>query len=591
MKESWKTINQLLNKRSKTTNIESLKDDKGNNIVDKQEIAETMNKFFCSIGKDLAKNVKEKPNTLLSGDYQINKEGKTFRFGAVTEQNIGDAIGKIKTAKSFGHDNVSSYFLKLALPFISGSLAHLFNIAIETSTFPDSWKIARVTPIYKVGEKCERSNYRPISVLPVIARLFEKLVFDQLYQYLDENGFLSPDQSGFRALHSTVTSLLKCTDDWYSGLDTGQMTGLIFIDLKKAFDTVDHEILCQKLYLYGVQDRELAWFKSYLSNRKQFARANGADSKIEEIDIGVPQESCLGPLLFLVYINNLSLVIKNSKTSVYADDTSIYCCSKDVPQLNREINEDLEQLDEWLMGNKLSLNVAKTHSMLIATQQKHKSLAYSDIRFDPKIREKEIEIRSKAKYLGVQIDDNLNWKEHIRAVSAKVSRAVGFLKYSKQYLPLSAVKTLYTSIVEPHFQYCCSVWGCCNAAEIQLLQKLQNRAARIVSNSSFNADIKPMFEILGWKTIQQLIDTQSKIVTFKSLKNLAPKYLCELFNKNIVCSSRNLRNTNTDVRLPKKNTAKGQKAFSFRGAKIWNSLSTEAKLAPSLYKFKGHVGG
>ena len=128
-----------------------------------------------------------------------------------------------------------------------------------------------------------------------------------------------------------------------------------------------------------------------------------------------------------------------------------------MPQLNREINEDLEKLDEWLMGNKLSLNVARTHSMLIATQQKHKSLAYSDIRFDPKIREMEIEIRSKAKYLGVQIDDNLNWKEHIRAVSAKVSRAVGFLKYSKQYLPLSAVKTLYTSIVEPHFQYCCSV--------------------------------------------------------------------------------------------------------------------------------------
>ena len=152
----------------------------------------------------------------------------------ISEQNIGDAIGKIKTAKNFGHDNISSYFLKLALPFTSGSLAHLFNIAIETSTFPDSWKIARVTSIFKEGDKCERSNYRPISVLPVIARLFEKLVFDQLYRYFDENGFLSPDQSGFRALHSTVTSLLKCTDNWDSGLDTGQMTGLTFIDLKKS---------------------------------------------------------------------------------------------------------------------------------------------------------------------------------------------------------------------------------------------------------------------------------------------------------------------------------------------------------------------
>ena len=233
MKESWKTINQLLNKRSKTTNIESLKDDNGNNIADKREIAETMNKFFCSIGKDLAKNIKEKPNPLLSGEYQIKKRVKPLDLGVISEQNIGDAIGKIKTAKSFGHDNISRYFLKLALPFTSGSLAHLFNIAIETSTFPDSWKIARVTPIFKEGDKCERSNYRPISVLPVITRLFEKLVFDQLYRYFDENGFLSPDQSGFRALHSTVTSLLKCTDNWYSGLDTGQMTGLIFNDLIK----------------------------------------------------------------------------------------------------------------------------------------------------------------------------------------------------------------------------------------------------------------------------------------------------------------------------------------------------------------------
>ena len=258
---------------------------------------------------------------------------------------MGDAIGKIKAAKSFGHDNISSYFL----PFISGSLAHLFNIAIETSTFPDSWKIARVTPIFKEGEKCVRSNYCPISVLPVMARLFEKLVFDQLSQYLDENGCLSPDQSGSRALHSTVTSLLRCTDNWYNGLDTVQMTGLIFIDLKKAFDTVDHELLCNKLYLYGIQDRELAWLKSYLSNRKQYTRANGVDSKTEEIDIEVPQGSCLGPLLFLVYINDLSLVVKNSKATMYTDDTSIYRCYKDMSQLNREINE-VGKLDEWLMA-------------------------------------------------------------------------------------------------------------------------------------------------------------------------------------------------------------------------------------------------
>ena len=210
-----------------------MKDDKGHNIVTKQEIAEGMNKFFCSTGKDLAKIIKEKPNPFLSGEYKINKEGKTFRFGAISEQTTEDAIGKIKTAKSFGHDNISSYFLKQHYPSFQGPL-HIFSILLlRRVNFLTHEKIARVTPILKEGEKCDRSNYRPISVLPVIARLFEKLVFDQLNQYLAENGFLSPDLSGFRALHSTVASLLRCTDDWYSGLDTGQMTGLIFIDLQK----------------------------------------------------------------------------------------------------------------------------------------------------------------------------------------------------------------------------------------------------------------------------------------------------------------------------------------------------------------------
>ena len=203
---------------------------------------------------------------------------------------------------------ISSYFLKLAMPFIEDSLVYLFNTSLETSQFPDPWKIARVSPIFKDGDKIEKSTYRPISVLPVVSRLFEKLVFNQLYQYLNDNCFINSNQSGFRELHSTVTCLLKNTNDWYSGMDTGNLAGMVFVDLKKAFDTIDHQLLCRKLESYGVLHRELAWFGSYLSNRVQYCRVHGVNSQGEDINIGVPQGSCLGPLLFLVYITDLTKV-------------------------------------------------------------------------------------------------------------------------------------------------------------------------------------------------------------------------------------------------------------------------------------------
>ena len=228
-------------------------------------------------------------------------------------------MSKIKTSKGFGTDNISSYFLKLTSPSINSSLTYMFNKSLEKGEFPTQWKMARVTPIFKDGEKSAKNNYRPISVLPVLSRLFEKLVFNQLYQYLNENSLLSPGQFGFRALHSTTTALLEFTDDCYSCLDQGKYVGVVFVDLKKAFDTIP----LQKLELYGIQDPVLKWFQSYLSNRSQFTRVNGIDSEVENINVAVPQGSCLGPLLFLIYINDLPKFVKNASVYMYADDTGL----------------------------------------------------------------------------------------------------------------------------------------------------------------------------------------------------------------------------------------------------------------------------
>ena len=281
-------------------------------------------------GEKLASEIDAVPSPLLSGDATERNSNVKFQFGSITVKEIRDAIAKIKTTKGSGKDNISCYFLKLVMPFIEKRLADLFYTSIETSQFPDLWKSARVTPIFKEGDKAEMSNYRPISVLPVIARLFEKLIANKLYQHMNDNGYFSSEQSGFLRFHSTVTSLSKSTDDWYNGMDLAKLTGVVFIDLKKAFDTVDHDILCQKLEYYGIQGRGLAWFRSYLSNRKQYTRVNGIDSSIQELKIGVPRGSCLGPLLFLIYINDLPRALKISR--MFADDRAsttslaIYLC-------------------------------------------------------------------------------------------------------------------------------------------------------------------------------------------------------------------------------------------------------------------------
>ena len=362
-KESWKIINQVLNKRSKSTNINNVSTPDGV-IVNKQKIADAMNEYFCSVGKDLAEKIYYAPNLLLSGDHNVNPEEKCFRFKTINLRNIRDAIGRIKTSKGFSTANISSYFLKLPIPYIENSLACFFNTSLERSKFPDDWKTARVTPIVEEGDKSDKWNYRPISVLPVISRLCEKLVANQLYQYLDHNSLLGPNQSGLRRLHSTVTCLLRNVDDWYTGLDSGQMLGMVFVDLKRPLIRLIIAFSVINLSCMGFNRGN--WFKCYLSNRTQYCSVGGYGSTVGEIEVGVPQGSCPGPLLFLIYINDLPKTIQG-KVSMYADDTSLCHMSNDIFKPESAINEDLELLDNWLKGNELSLNFKTERLELSAT--------------------------------------------------------------------------------------------------------------------------------------------------------------------------------------------------------------------------------
>ena len=222
------------------------------------------------------------------------------------------------------------------------------------------WKLAKVSPIYKTGERIDPNNYRPISVLSTIARIFEKVIYEQLYDYLSRKNILDPRQSGFRSLHSTVTALLDVTNQWCFNIDRGLINGVLFLDLKKAFDTVDHNLLLIKLEYMGVRGQTLEWFKSYLSNRSQVVFINGVLSEDEQIKCGVPQGSILGPLLFLIYINDLSSIIDFATTRMYADDTNLTFTACNIPELQEQMSVDIQCLKNWLIANKLTLNVIKT---------------------------------------------------------------------------------------------------------------------------------------------------------------------------------------------------------------------------------------
>ena len=308
--------------------------------------------------------------------------------------------------------------------------------------------------------------------------------------------------------------MLKNTDDWYSEMDLGKYAGTVFVDLKRAFDTVDHSILFQKLNHYGVQGLDLKWFESYLSNSKQFTRIDGVESSTQKINIGVPQGSCLGPLLFLVYINDLPYSVKNAKVSIYADDTSLALQSKNISQLTAALNDDLRNLYLWLKGNKLSLNVARTQSLLISTKHRQAVMKEEAVTLARDICNAPVEVAENIKYLGVYIDKCLEWKKHSQEISEKVSRSLGVIKYCKRFLPFDTLKCLYNSIVDPHFLYCCPVWGVVGASEINHLQKLQNRAARIITSSRYDAPSKMLIKQLGRRTIEEMIQYESRELGF-----------------------------------------------------------------------------
>ena len=283
-RKTWRLINELQSRQCKSTKVSQIKS--GHQVfTSPEDIAEAFNNHFTSIGQTLAREI---PTVDTDPLYYVKPSDRVFSFERINVQEVVNLVKGIDGGKATGLDNIPCKLLKIDADVVAPSLTCIFNQSLLTGIYPSDWKLAKVTPIFKNGSKTDLNNYRPISVIPAVAKIFEKIIYDQLYNYLNVNDLLTSCQSGFRSLHSTLTALLETSNNWCVNVDKGLLNGVIFIDLKKAFDTIDHEIILQKLAKYGVDQDALKWFKSYLANRLQRCNVNNHLSSTSPINCGVP---------------------------------------------------------------------------------------------------------------------------------------------------------------------------------------------------------------------------------------------------------------------------------------------------------------
>lgn len=571
----WPVLKSLLPSKKATQNY--------NPGTEDSLLANQFNNFFANVGADLAATIPNVNCNKNCSKYD-NCNDLLFELTPVSEEDVLKAIQGMSNKKSTGVDNISILMIKMAVPTIVPSLTHICNRSLSERTFPTKWKRSKIIPIHKSGNKKSANNYRPISILPSVSKILERLVQVQLTDYLKFNNILSEAQSGFRKNHSTISALLKVTDDWLSAIDHGLLTGAVFIDLRKAFDTVDPFILLNKLSNIGVSASCLSWFRSYLTGRRICTVINSSTSKESSIDYGVPQGSILGPLLFVIYIDDLVKHLEQCSVHLYADDTVIYFSNKDVHMIESVLNSELQNIFDWLGSSKLSLNCNKTVCMLFGSPgmlQKYNQVHIT-------VNNARIQQVQSTKYLGMILDPNLKWNLHIDHMSNRISKLVRMLSRLRHTLNISNMKIVYNAIILPIFDYGDVLYGSGAAKYTDSLQKLQNRAFRILLGLSpyEHVSIKELHSRLGYKSLEFRRFCHLNTMVYKAINELAPPYLKSSFH---FCQYNYLLRSNGKLALPRPRTDYLKRSFSYRGAMQFNNLPPELKLSTSVASFSNRL--
>ena len=583
VKNTWSTINDIIGKTKKTSDFPKYFLINGQQIDDDYKIANEFNKFFINVGPNLAESIQTPPMSSFEEYLGISTK-KKFNFQEVSIEAVTKAIDSLKPKTSYSKDRISNKLLKFLKIELAPPLTSIINQSISHGIFPDSLKMAKVTPLYKKQENYLMNNYRPISILPSVSKVFERIMHNQIYQYFTKNSLFYKSQYGFRRQHSTEFAALELIDRIIIEMDSNKFPVNIYMDLSKAFDTLDHHILLHKLKHYGFSIKSLDLMKNYLTNRTQYVEYNGVTSTISNIRCGVPQGSILGPLLFIVYMNDLPNVASKLELILYADDTTLFASLSSLKNESdniKTLNGELKSVSKWLKLNKLSLNLEKTKAMLFHTYQRRVhypklSIDGFDIDFVPKFN-----------FLGLIIDENLNWKFHIKAISSKISKAIGVMARLKNYIPKSALLQIYNALILPHLNYGLIVWN----RKSKVLIGLQKKAIRIACNARYNSHTSILFKnenILKFRDICALVDFK---FCYKFIHNLLPDYFQKLSSENEHQHSYETRQAD-ELRVPAVRHEFAKGSITYRYPVIHNAMPDDFKdkaLTQSFSGFKFYI--
>ncbi|MCG8113710.1 MAG: reverse transcriptase domain-containing protein [Candidatus Thiodiazotropha taylori] len=509
-KDWWKLFKKLTGK-DKTDPIPSL-NYQGEFITDQTEKANIFNVYFQS------QSTIEDDNKPIP---HLAQPTNTISSINVQQEEVCSILKSLPTGKACGPDQINNKILKECAQQLSGPLTDLFNFSLENSSMPDAWKKANVTPIYKKDDKTLVENHRPISLLSSIGKSLEKVVHKHLHNFLLENNIITPFQSGFTQGDSTVNQLVDLYNTFSQALDEGKEVRVVFCDISKAFDRVWHKGLLAKLKHYGISGRLLHWFESYLSNRYQRVVLPGGKSEWLQIRAGVPQGSILGPLLFIIYINDIVHAI-HSNIRLFADDTSLYIIV-DFPDAAAQIlNADLFRIGNWADRWLVNYNPNKTESLLLSrkiNRVNHPALYLNEVRIN--------EVTSH-KHLGLIFSQRCDWQNHIEYIQEKAWSRMNLLRSIKFTLDRKSLQKIYFSFIRSLLEYADVVWDNCTQQQCNALEKIQLEAGRIVSGTTKLVEIDKLYAELGWLKLSERRNLHKLYLFFKMENNLTPLYLTEL---------------------------------------------------------------